>query len=351
MLLQAVMPEMDGFAIAERIKRDPELAGGTIMILSSADRTDDAARGRALGVTHYLHKPIDQSEFFDAIFDALAASASTAEERPQAFASPTGFHPLRILLDEDNEVNQELVAQMLQRHGHSVVVAGDGRAAVAVFDTRGFDLAMIDIQLPELDGFAVTAAIRLREEAIGIRMPIMALTTHAMKGDWERCLAAGIDVYLSKPVSHAELLAAIAQLLPCDPVATPLTVIPSASPNNCEEAFDPAPALDRACGDRDLLRKLIDLFVAQSLKLIPEIRSAGERGDGQTLERLAHKLKSSLGSFGAARAIKAAHRLELMGRNGDLDRARVAIDDLESEVIRLRDSMTRYVVEDVACAS
>jgi len=352
-LLDAVMPEMDGFAVAERIKCDPELAGATIMMLSSADRTGDAARCRALGVARYLRKPIAQSELWDAILDALAASASAAEERPQPIASsaPAGFHPLRILLAEDNEVNQELVAQMLQRHGHSVVVAGDGRAALAAFDTGGFDLALMDIQMPELDGFAVTAAIRLREEAIGIRMPIVALTAHAMKGDRERCLAAGMDAYLSKPISRAELFAAIAGLVPYDSSipAAPAVAAASASPSG--SAFDPTAARARAGGDEELVRKLIGLFVAQSLKLLPEIRSAGERGDGHALERHAHKLKGSLGSFGAARATEAAHRLEILGRNGELGRSRIAIDDLECEVTRLRDSMQQYIGVGDVCAS
>ena len=352
-LLDAVMPGMDGFAVVERIQGDPGLAGSTIMMLSSADRTGDAARCRGLGVSRYLRKPVTQSELFDAIADALASAAPAPEDRPgpAVLRAAEGFRPLRILLAEDNEVNQELVAQMLRRAGHAVVVAGDGRKALAAFDAGGIDLALMDVQMPELDGFAVTAAIRLREEAIGMRIPIVALTAHAMNGDRERCLAAGMDAYLSKPVSRAELSAAIADLLPHGRPAAPPPAAASADRDPRGEAFDPAPALARTGGDEELLRKLIGLFVAQSGKLLPRIREAGERGDGPALERHAHKLKGSLGGFGAARATDAAHRLELMGRSGEMGPVPAAIGELESEVARIRDSMARYAEGGAACAS
>ncbi len=333
-LLDAVMPDVDGFAVAGQIQRDPELAGATVMMLSSADRGGDAARCRKLGVACYLCKPVAQSDLLDAIVRALG-TAQIEPVPPSVPAAATGPRPLRILLAEDNEVNQELVAQMLKRRGHTLTLAGNGREAVAAFDAALFDIVLMDVQMPEMDGFAATAAIRERERATGGRTPIVALTAHAMKGDRERCLAAGMDDYVSKPLRIGDLVETIARL-----------VAPAG-----EVVFDRAAALAKVEGDGELLRTMIRLFDAQAGKLLPEIRAAGARGDGDALERSAHKIKGSMGTFGAARATEAALRLETMGRDGRLAGTEIHIAELEREVGRLRESLARFTDEGAPCAS
>ena len=332
-LLDAVMPDVDGFAVAGQIQRDPELAGATVMMLSSADRGGDAARCRKLGVACYLCKPVAQSDLLDAIVRALGAAP--AEPEPPRPSAATGPRPLRILLAEDNEVNQELVAQMLKRRGHTLTLAGNGREALAAFDAAPFDIVLMDVQMPEMDGFAATAAIREREHATGGRTPIVALTAHAMKGDRERCLAAGMDDYVSKPLRIGDLVETIARL-----------VAPAG-----EVVFDRAAALAKVEGDGELLRTMIRLFDTQAGKLLPEIRAAGARGDGGALERSAHKIKGSMGTFGAARATEAALRLETMGRDGRLAGTEIHIAELEREVGRLRESLARFTDEGAPCAS
>jgi CheY-like chemotaxis protein len=232
-LLDACMPETDGFAIAEQIKADSQLARATIMMLSSADQAGDASRCRELGVACYLRKPIAQSELFDAILTAMGAEPFEESESPHgstnspragstgstglaeaAIEPGRGLASLRILLAEDNEVNQRLAVKILQKHGHTVVVAGDGRQALGVLESQTIDLVLMDVQMPEMDGFAATAAIRQREEASGTHLPIVALTAHAMKGDRERCLAAGMDAYVSKPLRAEELINVIGSLVP-----------------------------------------------------------------------------------------------------------------------------------------
>jgi PAS domain S-box-containing protein len=218
-LLDARMPEMDGFAIAERIKSRPELAGASIMMLSSPDHSGEVARCRDLGVTRHLRKPIGQPELFDAVLMALGSeplrdgkSPPTAADRPMP-----GQQSLRILLAEDNAVNRRLASGLLQKCGHTLVVACDGLEAINMIESQPVDLVLMDIQMPNMDGFAATAAIREREMTKGGHVPIVALTAHAMKGDRERCLAAGMDAYVSKPLRAQELLHTIAMLVPAVP--------------------------------------------------------------------------------------------------------------------------------------
>ena len=203
------MPHMDGFALVERIRQRPELSTATIMMLTSAGHRGDAARCEELGVSAYLLKPIRQSELREAIARILGAKelegAVPLITRYSLKGSQDPSVSLRVLLVEDNLVNQRLGMRLLEKRGHSVVVAGNGRETLTAFERGGFDLILMDLQMPEMDGFEATTAIREWEKASGNRVPIVALTAHAMKGDREKCLAAGMDGYLTKPIRPAEL--------------------------------------------------------------------------------------------------------------------------------------------------
>ncbi len=212
-LIDVQMPEMDGFELSERIKKTVELAGTAIIILSSADLAPQAPRWRELGVAAYLTKPVRQSELLDAMLQVLGGV--TPANAPAAVSQPLpelSVRRLRILLAEDNQVNQRLATRLLEKHGHAVALANNGREALAAFDREAFDLVLMDVQMPEMDGFEAAAAIRQRETASGAHTPIIALTAHAMKGDDRRCLAAGMDAYVAKPIQAKELFAAIANL-------------------------------------------------------------------------------------------------------------------------------------------
>ncbi len=214
-LLDAQMPEMDGFALAECIKDNPGLAGATIMMLTSAGQRGDAARCRDLGISAYLIKPIRQSELLEAILVALT-KASAKQTHPVLVTrySLREHRPrLEILLAEDNAVNQALAVRLLEKRGHSVTVATDGREALAALEKQTFQLILMDVQMPGMDGLEATAAIRAREKLTGKRLPIVAMTAHAMKGDEERCLTAGMDAYIAKPIRAAELFRVIEGLV------------------------------------------------------------------------------------------------------------------------------------------
>jgi PAS domain S-box-containing protein len=210
-LLDAQMPEMDGFALAEQIHKDPILMAATIMMLTSAGHLGDAARCRELGISAYLVKPIRQSELLDGICQILDVKVSNEKNSPLVtrHTLEENKHRSRVLLAEDNAVNQILAVRLLEKRGYLVKVAGDGRAAFEAFEREQFDVVLMDIQMPGMDGFEATAAIREREKLTGGHIPIIAMTAHAIKGDQERCLSAGMDDYVSKPIRTGELISKI----------------------------------------------------------------------------------------------------------------------------------------------
>src|ERR1700687_4895200 len=212
-LLDAHMPEMDGFALAESIRANPDWNTATIMMLTSGGQYGDAKRCRELGVAAYLTKPIGQEELLNAILNALQPAPTEQISPPlvtRHSLRESGTH-LNILLAEDNAVNQALAVRLLEKRGYSVTVAGNGKEALALLEKDSFDLILMDVQMPEMDGFAATAAIREKEKSSGAHLPIIAMTAHAMVGDRDRCLEAGMDDYISKPI-HPELLAKLLKL-------------------------------------------------------------------------------------------------------------------------------------------
>jgi CheY-like chemotaxis protein len=215
-LLDAVMPAMDGFALAAHIKHDPTLASATIMMLTSRGQRHDATHCQELGVAAYLTKPITPEELWQAIGCVLSPARPTAILSPAGarHASQAARRPLRVLLAEDNLVNQRLAARLMEKRGHTVVVVSTGREALAAFARESFDLVLMDVQMPDMDGLEATAAIRRWEQQEPrSSVPIVAMTAHAMRGDAERCRAAGMDGYVSKPMKPEDLYAAIDRVM------------------------------------------------------------------------------------------------------------------------------------------
>jgi CheY-like chemotaxis protein len=210
-LVDAQMPGMDGFCVARAIRDDPTLASTAIVMLTSG-RLGDGARCQALGNAVHLMKPVGERELREAIVAAMRPASGEADRHPAAgrHGARGSRRSLRILLAEDNRVNQVLATRLLEKLGHTVVIVATGREVLAALDDPGsgaFDLVLMDVQMPDMDGFETTAMIRAREKASGTHLPIIAVTAHAMKGDEERCLAAGIDGYTSKPIEIDQLVA------------------------------------------------------------------------------------------------------------------------------------------------
>jgi two-component system, sensor histidine kinase and response regulator len=216
-LLDAHMPDMDGFSVVETIKKTPELAASPIMMLSSAEQNAQLARCRKLGLEIYLVKPVRRQELLEAIRNILGGRPVRSAPKQKPIKSPEtrlAESDCRILLTEDHPINARLVLGILQKRGFTVEVATNGQMALDAVETRQFDLILMDVQMPELNGFQATIAIREREQVTGNHTPIVAMTAYAMKGDREKCLAAGMDAYLAKPIHAQELLNIIDELLP-----------------------------------------------------------------------------------------------------------------------------------------
>jgi PAS domain S-box-containing protein len=218
-LTDAHMPEQDGFALAEAIRNDTRLGSTIVMMLTSGDYPNDISRCEQLGIASYLLKPVKQSELLEAVMLALGAVAFQEEDVETAATEPIRqMQPLKVLVAEDSLVNQKLAEGLLRKHGHTITVVNNGREAIAALISESFDLVLMDVQMPEMDGLEATTTIRAREKQSGDHIPIIAMTAHAMEGDRERCLDAGMDDYVSKPIRAKQLFDAIESVIGPSPV-------------------------------------------------------------------------------------------------------------------------------------
>ena len=340
-LTDALMPGVDGFMLAREIKGDERLSGATLIMLTSAGLADARRRARQAGFAAFLSKPVKQSDLLDAIVTSMGAPAG-GKRRPRrrsprrALEQPRGVH---ILVAEDNPINQKLVVTLLEEQGHRVVVATDGRQALAQAAEHSFDLILMDVQMPELSGLEAATAIRARERATGAHVPIVAMTAHAMTGDRERCLAAGMDGYVAKPLRPTELFAAIESLLA--PPRAERHARSSARPDQprASQTLDAGTLLAGFGGNRKLLGEVIDLFLADTPRILDEARAALVRADAAALAESAHALKGSIGLFLQAGAYDAARRLETDARAGKLAGIDMTLAELDEEARRLSDDL------------
>ncbi len=336
-LTDAHMPGRDGFALVEEMRRRGVAQGATIMMLTSGDHRDDLARCEELSIARHLIKPIKQSELFDAIVGALMPAAETAEDavRSAAADSLPRLPPLRILLAEDSVVNQRLAVGLLQQQGHEVAVANNGNEALAALQSRRFDLVLMDVQMPERDGLETTAEIRRREERIGGHVPIIAMTAHAMKGDEEICLAAGMDAYVAKPIRARQLFETIARVLGREPNRD--VPLPGG------DVIDWPHALNTVRGDQKLLRSIVAAFVDECPTVLANLREAVAAADPKGIRLAAHTLKGGIRYFGAKAAFDRALELENIGKSGTADGAPAVLDVLEQELSRVLPPLRQFI--------
>jgi CheY-like chemotaxis protein len=331
-LIDVQMPGMDGFALAERIGREGGLAGTPLVLMTSAGQRGDAARCRQLGVRGYLPKPIGAPELLDGLVAVLTGAPSDDAVKPLVtrHSLRESTRRLHVLLVEDNRVNRMLVTHLLEKRGHTAIAVEDGREALATLGRVRVDVVLMDIQMPGMDGFETTAAIRSGEKETGDHLPIVALTAHAMKGDRERCLEAGMDGYVAKPVQADELFAAIEGLMPRGG-----ELPPAQDDGAADDAVNPASLLANVGNDPTLQADLVRMFLEDCPQTLDEIRSALAHADAAGVSRVAHRLKGELGILAARGANEAAFRLEKAGREGDLATAGEAFLVLEREIERL----------------
>jgi two-component system, sensor histidine kinase and response regulator len=378
MILDARMPKVDGFAVVEHCKRREILKGRTVMMLSSISAQADAARCRDLGVLAMVTKPAKPSHLQEALFHAFGIPTHGAFRSVETRRNVTGPHVrgLRVLVAEDNAINQKLMRRWLERQAHRVHIVENGKVAVAALATEQYDLALLDVEMPEMDGLQAARAIRARERGEGGHVPLIVVTAYAMKGDRERCLRAGFDGYVSKPVQVEELYDLIDRLTAPnveldDPARISLGVPPPVTHTLVPSALDGAPlsvrgereermsigtasgkpmfdrtrALERTGGDTDLLRELAEVFLEQSPRWLAEISQAVTDGDARRLQRAAHSLKGGVDSFGARLAYDAALEIEKMARANELGGAAEMHFALRVQVERLVTELSAFLRE------
>jgi PAS domain S-box-containing protein len=328
-LLDVNMPEINGFELASWIRDDHVLADTPLVILTSASRPGDVERTAALRIAATLLKPVKQSELFDAIVSVVGVTAAEKEEEQHTSATQIPkFDSLRVLLAEDNAVNQKLAVGVLTKLGCSVTVAENGRIAVAELERNDFDVVLMDVQMPELDGLEATQAIRHHERSSGRHTPIIAMTAHAMRGDRERCLAAGMDDYLSKPMRIRELRDKLAQVLRGADAGNGSATPPLVG----DDPVDWADALESAGDDRILLQAVIEAFFEESATLMQQIRASIRLRDAASLQKSAHTLKGALLAVGARRTSTLAFDLERLGSSGNVTNSDNGLEALERQM-------------------
>ena len=357
-LVDCMMPRMDGFHFAERVRGNSDLAACPLIMLSSAADSDHQSRCRELLIARYMCKPIIQSELLNAVLDALDIAGTSTLPDPVGASTPRPS--LHVLLAEDGVVNQRVARGLLQNRGHRVDVAQHGRQAVEMWRAGNYDVILMDLQMPVMDGMAATQAIRAQEvKSDRERIPIIAMTAAAMKGDREKCLEAGMDAYISKPVAAAELYEVVEQYAAADSVppsrtmpaqeqaatpsptdAAPASLPAVASPETLPveqtaARFDWEHAIAAAGNDEALARELAESFLAESPELLSQLESAVRKRDWEAIRRHTHTINGSASIFAAHAVLQAGSRLESLA----VDHADAGMDDahrtLAGEVQRL----------------
>jgi len=322
-ILDAQMPDQDGFELAAAVRADPDLVATKLLILTSAGQRGDGERCRQMGIQAYLTKPIARADLIEAVGTVLV-------EAPPAGAAPAlitrhsiaeSRHTLRILLAEDNVVNQQVATAMLVKRGHQVDVVGNGREAVDAVGARDYDLVLMDIQMPEMDGFTATEAIRALPR--GRTLPIIALTAHALSGERERCLERGMTGYLAKPFKAHDLFAVIERrtAATADTAAAPATPVDLA-------AFR---GTMREAGAEEAVDGILATFASTLPQRLEALAEASRGGEAESIQRAAHAFRSAAATIGAHRLAQLLEAMEASARSGDVARAQAGLQDVSSE--------------------
>ena len=360
-IIDMKMPGMDGIELARAIKADPALSGVPLIMLSSILSPGEVGSARDAGIVTYLSKPVRQTDLRRAISEAVGASPQTPQ--PAVLDGERERIDARVLLVEDSAINQEVALVMLKSFGCEVEVARNGREAVAAAHGGGFDLILMDCQMPDMDGFEATRAIRELEAARAgsARIPIVALTANALEGDRTRCLAAGMDDYLAKPFKKEQLRNVLANWIERADTrpSTPRSAAPAAAPDEATraaaidmKALDNIRALQQP-GAPDLLEKIVTLFLDDAPRLVRSMRDAIAAGDGGALQHAAHTLKSDSATLGALELSELCKQTETQARAGRLADADHWIDRIEDEYARVRAALPAGCahIQEASCQS
>jgi two-component system, sensor histidine kinase and response regulator len=351
-ITDASMPEIDGFTLASMIQEDGRLGSTIVMMLTSLDRSDDIRRCEKLGIKTYLTKPIKQSDLFDAIMASINIDSNSLKtEKISKQESIPRTRPLKILLAEDSFANQKLAVGLLSKWAHQVIVANNGQEAVDALKRENFDIVLMDVQMPVLDGLSATKVIReLQTKNELPKFPIIAMTAHAMKGDRERCLEAGMDEYVSKPVRPLQLACVLANFFEVltktenQPVDSSKSETKKDSSTIEHQVFDWSVFVQNAHGDEELARDVADDFLTETPGIFRNLEQAIKDEDGEIANRCSHTIKGSLRTLGAP-SFEIAAMIEKASHDNDWDKCREEIEKLQESFPKVVDGIQAKLEE------
>ena len=354
-LLDFMMPDLDGFGFAKRVRADAQIPQPKIIMVSSGPQAGHVDKCHELEIARYMTKPVVQSELLNTLL-RISGGESVPETRSKPLEVKSSVSSLKILLAEDGEVNRRVALGFLEMRGDHVTCACDGRETVDAWEKGKFDLILMDVQMPEMDGLEATAAIRDQEQEAGGHIPIIAMTANAMKGDRERCLEAGMDGYIAKPIEREQLFATLDEFAkdfdrPHSEVSTksPREEIPEAvssaeSPTHrgsvsADGVYSLDVALERIPGGMSSVKLMIPTLLKECSKHLDELRAGLAERNALKVQRSAHTIKGSADVFGATRVVQAALDMESRGREGNLHDADDCLVKLDREVTQLQEAL------------
>jgi PAS domain S-box-containing protein len=351
-ILNMQMPGMDGMELARRIKEDPDLSAIRLVLLTSVGQRGEGEEARQAGIEAYLTKPVGQSELYDALATMMGAAEKAGSRKElvtrHSLRERRAVGRARVLVAEDNPVNQKVAARMLESLGYGVDVVEDGLEALEAFSRTRYGAILMDVQMPEMDGYEATAEIRRREGEGGAHLPIIAMTANAMQGDRDKAIEAGMDDYLSKPVKREELDAVLKRWSTREPQQVEDAIVPPKGEGSDEdgEPLDKRVLAGlRELGDADLLSELSAIFLDDASSRLAALREAVEGDDVHAVERVAHTLKGASGSMGATRMAALCAELVNVGASWDPGRAAELLGRLEEEFGRVRPALEAEVTK------
>jgi len=336
------MPDMDGIMLAREILGNSLMDPTGVIMLTSGARPHDSKNLRDLGVEQHLLKPAKQSEVYNAVVCSLSAAGTTIPSQTIATSTynPATTAELKVLLAEDNVVNQKLAVGILQKMGHQVTVVSDGKEAIEIVGKQDFDLVLMDVQMPEVDGLTATREIRRAELGTDRHLPIVAMTAHAMKGDRENCLESGMDEYLSKPIRLKDLYAMVGTLFPGETMETESAEAVATHP---DDPIQWDTALANVAGDKSLLRELLQVFSSDTPILLSQAIKALDENNSKGLQTVSHSLKGSMLFLNPDFATDFAQQVEDYAAMGDLDSAKKSMDQLRAHFPKVLKSIQSYL--------
>ncbi|MDD2707607.1 MAG: response regulator [Verrucomicrobiae bacterium] len=339
-ILDASLPESDGFEVTQTIRADPELAGvkWIVMMLSSVNQQENNRRCQELKINFRLHKPVKQSELFNLLSSLAQGRHPPVPQRKAPSFLPPVSQKLKILLAEDNQINQYLVTEIFKRRGHQTTIVNNGREALNAWRNGGFDLIVMDVQMPEMDGYTATKTIRAEEKNSGARIPIIAVTAHSMKGDDQKCLDAGMDDYVAKPITPERLIAVVERF-------TFPQSAPPATPPQKDAEFSLEQMVPYQIGGMEVLRQAARIFLADYPSLLTAIKQSIAGQNADAARQAAHTLKGAAANLGAQSLSATAGEIESLAQKKDFAGIETAFSTLENKLRDLKSFLDKTLPE------